>query len=598
MFYRPTWQPHSQQAKKNREEMLDEITRIRTLEQNIIDHSNRAKSRFEKKGKRLPRERLSLLLDKGRPFLELSTLAGYQMHDDDGKKDIAGGGNIIGIGYVSNTRCIVAVHDSAIKGGSISPMGLQKSLRAQEIALENKLPMVSLVESGGANLLYQSELFVNGGRAFYNQAKLSAAGIPQITIVHGSSTAGGAYMPGLSDTVIMVKEKAEVYLAGPPLVKAAIHEDADAQELGGAEMHATITGSADYVAENDDEAIAMARECVAQLGWQQEESSSVEYESPKFHEEEILGLVPVNYRLPYDCRELIVRLVDASEFAEFKKDYGSSLVCGHAMIQGHRVGIIANNGPIDPEGANKATHFIQQCCQRNTPIVYLHNISGYMVGLRAEQGGIVKNGSKMIQAVSNATVPQISILVGGSFGAGNYGMCGRAFSPRFIFAWPNAKISVMGGAQAAKVLEIITVNGLGRHLKGFPKSALQPIAEILKLPSSQWDEEIAKVQAKNPNLPISKQGLTMLATGVAQQIKKMKIPVDMKSDVGVLQQMISFIENKFDAESTSLYATARIWDDGIIDPRDTRRVLGECLSVCKEADQRKVFPNSFGVARM
>ena len=309
--------------------------------------------------------------------------------DDDGNKTIAGGGNIIGIGYVSNTRCVIAVHDSAIKGGSISPMGLKKSLRAQEIALENKLPMVSLVESGGANLLYQSELFVNGGRAFYNQARLSAAGIPQITIVHGSSTAGGAYMPGLSDTVIMVKEQAEVYLAGPPLVEAAIHEDANAQDLGGANMHATITGSADYLAENDDEAIAMARECVAQMGWQQEDEKRSTYENPRFNEEELLGLVPVNYRLPYDCRELIVRLVDASAFAEFKKDYGPSLVCGNATIEGHKIGIIANNGPIDPNGANKATHFIQHCCQRNTPIVYLHNISGYMVGTDAEQGGVL-----------------------------------------------------------------------------------------------------------------------------------------------------------------------------------------------------------------
>lgn len=597
MFYKGSWQPHSEQAKQNRKEMLAEIERFRALEQAVVDHSNRSKKRFDKKGKRLPRERLALLLDKGAPFLELSTLAGYKMHDDDGKKNIAGGGNIIGIGYISGTRCLVLVHDSAIKGGAISPMGLQKSLRAQEIALENKLPVISLVESAGANLLYQSELFVGGGRAFYNQSQLSAAGIPQITIVHGSCTAGGAYMPGLSDTVIMVKEAAEVYLAGPPLVKAAIHEDADAQELGGAQMHAEITGLAEYLAENDDEAIAIARECVSQLDWEQKKEEK-SFKEPDFDEEELLSLVPVNYRLPYDCRELIIRLTDGSKFAEFKKDYGSTLVCGHGTIQGHKVGFIANNGPIDSEGSNKATHFIQLCCLRNTPIIYLHNISGYMVGLQAEQAGIVKNGSKMIQAVSNATVPQISILVGGSFGAGNYGMCGRAFSPRFIFAWPNAKISVMGGAQAAKVLEIITVNGLGRKLRGFPPEALTMIANILKMPSSQWEAVVNQIKEKNPKLPITLQGLQMLAFGVAQQIQKMGIPMDMKGEEGILQQMISFIENKFDAESTSLYATARLWDDGIIDPRDTRRVLGECLDICKEADQKQLQVNSFGVARM
>ena len=597
MFYKGTWQPHSEQAKQNQQEMLAEIERFRGLEQAVVNHSNRAKKRFEQKGKRLPRERLALLLDKGSSFLELSTLAGYKLHDDDGDKNISGGGNIIGIGYISETRCLVVVHDSAIKGGAISPMGMQKSLRAQEIALENKLPIICLVESAGANLLYQSELFVNGGRAFYNQSKLSAAGIPQITIVHGSCTAGGAYMPGLSDTVIMVKEAAEVYLAGPPLVKAAIHEDADSQELGGAEMHAEITGLAEYLAENDEEAIAIARECVAQLGWKQQKKEKF-FKAPLFDEDEILSLVPVNYRLPYDCRELLIRLLDASKFAEFKKGYGSSLVCGHGTIQGHQVGIIANNGPIDSNGSDKAAHFIQLCCLRNTPIVYLHNISGYMVGLQAEQAGIVKNGAKMIQAVSNATVPQLSILVGGSFGAGNYGMCGRAFSPRFIFAWPNAKISVMGGAQAAKVLEIITVNGLGRQLKGFPPEALQTIADILKRPASEWEGIVAKIKENNPKLPVTLQGLQMIAMGVVQQIKKMGIPVDMNGETGVLQQMISFIENKFDAESTSLYATARLWDDGIIDPRDTRRVLAECLDICREAEEKQLRPNSFGVARM
>ena len=586
--------PNSSLAQERKSEMLEYIERFRTLEQAVVQLSSSPKSqkKFRKRGKLLPRERLAHLLDPGAPFLELSTLAGFNMHDDDGKKMVMGGGTIIGIGFVSGTRVLVVVHDSAIKGGAISPMGLKKSLRAQEIALSNKLPMVSLVESAGANLLYQSELFVDGGRVFCNMARLSAAGIPQITVVHGSSTAGGAYMPGLSDKVIMVKQQAEVYLAGPPLVKAALGEDADSEQLGGAQMHATQTGSADYLAEDDAHGIALARKLVEHLGWESC-AAHTGYEEPVFDAEELLGLVPVDFKQPYDVREVIARIVDGSEFLEFKATYGPTLICGHAHIKGHRVGIIGNNGPIYPAGAAKAAHFIQSCCQTNTPIVYLPNITGYMVGELAEQGGIVKQGALMIQAVSNATVPQISILIGGSFGAGNYGMCGRAFDPRFIFSWPNAKISVMGGTQAAKVLEIIMMNGLKRFLPGMPAEGVEFVAQLLKEDKSSWEKLLADCP-----YPITIQGLQMLSQGLVSQISKMGMPVDSKLEQGVLGQMVSFLEQKFDHESTSLYATARLWDDGIIDPRDTRNVVACALSVCREAVNRRLYPSKFGVARI
>ncbi|MGC6509917.1 MAG: acyl-CoA carboxylase subunit beta [Myxococcota bacterium] len=576
---------------------LELLHTIRDLEAAVIAHSSRAKAKFEKRGKLLPRERVARLIDPGSPFLEIATLAGYQMHDDDGKKNIAGGGNIIGIGYVSGVRCLITASDAAIKGGSISPMGLKKSLRAHEIALQNRLPIVSLVESGGANLLYQAELFVDGGKVFYNMAQLSAAGIPQITVVHGSSTAGGAYMPGLSDYVVMVKNQAQVYLAGPPLVKAAIGEDADSESLGGAEMHATQTGTAEYLAEDDSHALIIARDIVDKLGWNDDHQAPLppEYKAPRYNAEELLGIVPVSHKKPYDCREVIARLVDDSDFLEFKAAYGETTVCGHARIMGFRCGIIGNNGPIYATGATKAAHFIQACCQSNTPIIYLHNITGYMVGLEAEQSGIVKHGSKMIQAVSNASVPQISILIGGSFGAGNYGMCGRAYNPRFIFSWPNAKISVMGGEQAAKVLEIILVNQLGRTLKsmGLKPEDLNVIAELLKGNPEDWPTQIAE-----SGLKIVPQGLQMLSQGLAAQIKKMGIPIDPTAPKGALGQLIDFIENQFDAQSTALFATARLWDDGIIDPRDTRRVLGETLSICKDAEYRTLYPSHFGVARM
>ncbi|HLF22564.1 MAG TPA: carboxyl transferase domain-containing protein [Burkholderiales bacterium] len=528
----------SEAFKANRAAMLQLIGEFRALEGRVRETSNSKKDLFEKRGQLLPRERIALLLDKGAPWLELSPLAGLGMHDDDGKRDVLGGGLITGIGYVSGVRCLIKVSDSAIKGGTIAPMGLKKNLRAQEIALINKLPLVDLVESGGANLRYQAEIFVEGGQGFRNQARMSAAGIPQVTVVHGSSTAGGAYQPGLSDYVVMVRGKAKVFLAGPPLLRAATGEIATDEALGGAEMHATVAGTAEYLAENDADAIRLAREIVAKLNWNERLSPSVlaKYEEPRYNIDELAGVVPIDYRKPYDVREVIARIVDGSDFLDFKSLYGAATVCGQAAILGMPCAFIGNNGPIDTQGATKAAQFIQLMCQAGTPIIYLQNTTGYIVGTEAEQGGIVKHGSKMIQAVANATVPQITLHIGASFGAGNYGMCGRAYEPRFVFAWPNNRIAVMGGEQAARVLSIVT-------------------------------------EEKN---------------------RRTGQPIDRAA----LDKMERAIIDQFDAESTALYATARLWDDGIIDPRDTRRVLAYCLSVCREAGIRPLNPNTFGVARM
>ncbi len=528
----------SDSFKANRDSTLELIKEFRNLEQQVRNTSNSKKEKFEKRGQLLPRERIALLLDKGAPFMQLSTLAGLGMHDDDGKKDVLGAGIIIGIGYVSGIRCIVKASDSAIKGGTIAPMGLEKNLRAQEIVLKNKLPVINLVESGGANLLYQSEIFIKGGQGFANQARMSAAGIPQITVVHGSSTAGGAYQPGLSDYVVMVKGGAKVFLAGPPLLKAATGEIATDEELGGAEMHSTISGVSEYLAENDADGIRIAREIVANLPWDDElqRSEPKNYEEPLYDTEELLGVVPTDYRKPYDVHEVIARITDGSEFLDFKSLYGIHTVCGHAKIEGQAVGIIGNNGPIDADGATKAAQFIQLCCQSGTPIIFLQNTTGFMVGTDAEQAGIIKHGSKMIQAVTNATVPKITLHIGASFGAGNYGMCGRSFDPSFIFAWPNNRIAVMGGEQAAKVLSIVT-------------------------------EEKFKRMGQEPD----REALDMMEQGI---IKRM------------------------DKESTALFATARLWDDGLIDPRDTRKVLSYCLSIAMEARIRKPNTNTFGIGRM
>lgn len=528
---------HSEQFAQNREDMLACVAEFRAIEEKVRATEESKRERFAKRDQMLPRDRVNLMLDRGSPFLELSTLCGYKYHDDkDGS--LAGGNTIIGIGYVSGTRCMINASNSAIKGGTMTPWGVQKGLRIQEIALQQKLPVVSLIESGGANLMYQEELFIDGGKTFANQARLSAEGIPQVTVVHGSSTAGGAYMPGLSDYVIMVRKKAKVFLAGPPLLKAATGEIATDEELGGAEMHGTVAGTCEYLAENDADGVRIARDVVAKLHWNNHlpVMTPREYQEPLYSPDELCGVVPPDYRKPYDCRELIARLVDGSEFLEFKADLDQQLICGQAMLEGWPVGIIGNNGPITTKGANKAGQFIQLCNQSDIPIIFLQNITGYMVGTDAEQGGMVKHGSKMIQAVANSKVPHITMVVGGSFGAGNYGMCGRGFGPDFIFAWPNSRTAVMGGEQAAKVMSIVTEGKMKAAGKEVPKE--------------------------------------------------------------LLAQMEKQIIDKFDEQSHPFNGSARMWDDGIIDPRDTRRVLGMTLSVCRESKLRKLHPNSFGVARL
>lgn len=521
---------------RNREAMLAAVAGFREIEQKLLDKAAEAKTKFDKRGQLLPRERLNLLLDPGAPFLELCSLAGYKLHDDkDGTQ--AGGGIIAGIGYIAGVRCLVTASNSAIKGGTISPTGLKKTLRLQQIAMENKLPVVALTESGGANLNYAAEIFVEGARGFANQARMSAMGLPQITVVHGSSTAGGAYQPGLSDYVVVVRDKAKLFLAGPPLLKAATGEVATDEELGGAAMHAQVAGTAEYLAENDADGVRIVRDILALLPWnaQLPARSQRTWREPLYPAEELLGLVPADPKKPYDVREIIARIADGSEFLDFKNEFDSQTICGHLAIEGQPCGFIGNNGPITPKGAAKAAQFIQLCDQSNTPILFFHNTTGFMVGTESEQNGVIKHGSKMIQAVANARVPKLTVVIGGSYGAGNYAMCGRGLDPRFIFAWPNSRTAVMGGAQAGKVLRIITEE---KH-------------------------------AKEGKVPDPKM-LDMLETATAQ---------------------------KLDSQSGALYGTASLWDDGLIDPRDTRRMLGYLLDICAEAEARPLKTNSFGVAR-
>ena len=529
----------SETFQRHREEMLACLAQVRAVQQKVRDTEAEQAAKFRKRKQLLPRERIQRMLDRGSPFLEISSLAGYRMHDDkDGA--LAGGNTIAGIGYVEGVRCMLSASNSAIKGGTVTPWGMRKSLRVQEIALQQKLPLISMVESGGANLLYQAEMFIEGGRIFANQARLSAAGIPQVTVVHGSSTAGGAYMPGLSDYVVMVRNQAKVFLAGPPLLLAATGEVATDEVLGGAQMHGQVAGTCEFVAENDADGIRLAREIVASLDWNQARPAFAprEVRAPLYDADELCGVVPVDYRKPYDCREVIARVVDGSEFLDFKSEYDGHTVCGRAAIHGMPVGIIANNGPITVRGATKAGQFMQLCDQAGIPLVFLMNTTGYMVGSESEQGGIVKHGSKMIQAVANVRVPRITVVLGASFGAGNYGMSGRGFDPDFIFAWPNARTAVMGGEQAAKVMGIVSREKYVRA--GTPPGA----------------EEEARLAA--------------LEAGIVAQ---------------------------FERDSHPLAGTARLYDDGLIDPRDTRRVLAYTLSICREARARTVNTSSFGVAR-
>ncbi len=526
----------SQQFSANRATHLALIEEFRGLERKIVETSARARAKFEKRGQLLPRDRLALILDRGAPFLEFSTLCGHKMHDDDGDLNVSGGG-IAGVGFVSGVRCLVTASDSGIKGGAATPMGVLKALRVQEIALRQKLPVVQLIESAGANLFRQAEMFVPGGRTFANLARLSAAGQPVISVVHGSSTAGGAYQTGLSDYVVVVRGRSKIFLAGPPLLKAATGEIATDEALGGAEMHYHASGTAEYLAENDEDGLRIAREIVAKLHWNQDRAERRRtFREPVYDSEEILGITPCDHKTPYDVRENIARIVDGSDLLGFKDGYGAATVCVHAEIAGHAVGIISNKGPIDADGAAKAAQFIQLQCQAGTPVVFLQNTTGYLVGVDAERRGIVKHGSKMIQAVTNMTVPKITLHIGASFGAGNYGMCGRAFDPDFIFAWPNNRIAVMGGEQAAKTMRIV-------------------------------GEEAARARGEEPN-------------------------------AAYFDAMAKTIVDQYDEESRALFATARLWDDGLIDPRDSRKLLAFCLDTVTEARERVLRPNSFGVARM
>ncbi|WP_130912578.1 geranyl-CoA carboxylase subunit beta [Pseudomonas sp. Sample_9] len=528
--------PHSETFARNRAAMLAAIEQVQQLEQNLLNKAAEAKDKFSKRGQLLPRERLNLLLDPGAPFLELASLAGYKLHDDkDGSS--AGGGLIAGIGYVCGIRAMVVANNSAIKGGTISPSGLKKSLRLQQIARENKLPMITLAESGGANLNYAAEIFVEGARSFANQARMSAMGLPQITVVHGSATAGGAYQPGLSDYVVVVRGKAKLFLAGPPLLKAATGEVASDEELGGAEMHAQVAGTAEYLAENDADGLRQVREIMRMLPWNEQLPwlPQPQFKEPLYPIDELLGLIPDDAKKPYDVREIIARIADESDFLEFKGEFDQQTLCGQLKIQGRACGFIGNNGPITPQGASKAAQFIQLCDQSQTPLLFFHNTTGFMVGTESEQQGVIKHGSKLIQAVANARVPKLTIVVGGSYGAGNYAMCGRGLDPRFIFAWPNSRTAVMGGAQAGKVLRIVTE---AKQLK----DGIEPDPKMLDM----------------------------------------------------LEQMTA---QKLDSQSTALYGSANLWDDGLIDPRDTRTLLGYLLDICHEADMRTLQPNSFGVSR-
>jgi 3-methylcrotonyl-CoA carboxylase beta subunit len=509
----------------------DELATRRALA--ALGGPQRARDRHVARGKLLPRDRVTRLLDPGSPFLELSPLAANGMYDDA----IHGAGLITGIGRVEGRECVIVCNDSTIKGGTYYPMTVKKHLRAQEIARENRLPCIYLVDSGGANLPHQTEVFPDRehfGRIFYNQATLSSLGIPQIAVVMGSCTAGGAYVPAMSDETIIVKGQGTIFLGGPPLVKAATGEVVSAEDLGGADVHARKSGVADHLAADDAHALSLARRIVANLNTKKTvDIPLLASREPKYAGEELDGIVPSDTRKQYDARELIARIVDASEFDEFKALYGTTLVTGFAHLSGIPVGILANNGILFSESALKAAHFIELCCQRRIPLLFLQNISGFMVGRDYETAGIAKDGAKMVTAVACAQVPKITLIVGGSFGAGNYGMCGRAYSPRFLFTWPNARISVMGGEQAASVLATVRRDNIEAEGKSW----------------SAAEEEAFKAP----------------------------------------------IRAQYETEGNPYYATARLWDDGIIMPHETRRVLSLAFSVALNAP---IPQTRFGVFRM
>jgi geranyl-CoA carboxylase beta subunit len=524
---------------RNRRDHLALIERMNGILDRARALSEAARPRFEKRGQLLPRERLAQLLDPGAPFLEIGNMAGYLVDDPDPETSVPGATQLCGIGYIGGSRCMIQVDDSGINAGAMTRTSTRKGLRAMDIALQQKLPFVHLVESAGANLLeYEVEMWMAGGGIFARLARLSAAGLPTVTVLHGASAAGGAYMPGMSDYVIGVKGNGKAYLAGPALLRAATGEVADDAELGGSAMHATVSGLVEYLADDDAQGIALCRDLFLRLDWDRHCSPppSAPFEEPLYDPEQLLGVVPVDYRQPYDAREVVARIVDGSSFLDFKPGYGVSLLCLQAAIHGMPVGIIANNGPIDPQGATKAAQFIQLCDQSQIPLLFLQNITGYMVGTESEQAGMIKHGAKMIQAVTNARVPRITLMIGASFGAGNYGMCGQGYDPDFLFSWPNTRLGVMGGEQAARTMSEVFRAGAAR--KG-----------------REVDEEA-------------------LAAQEARVIAH------------------------YDRQSDAFYTSGRLLDDGLIDPRDSRRVLAMALATCREAHYRSVQPNAFGVGRM
>ncbi|XP_050034249.2 methylcrotonoyl-CoA carboxylase beta chain, mitochondrial [Dermacentor andersoni] len=505
-----------------------------TVEEITKGGDEKSVQRHTSKGKLMVRDRIDTLLDPGSPFLELSQLAAFNVY---GKDNVPAAGIVTGIGRVCGTECMILGNDATVKGGTYYPLTVKKQLRAQEIAQQNNLPCIYLVDSGGAFLPKQAEVFpdiMHFGRSFYNQANMSAKGIPQIAVVMGSCTAGGAYVPAMSDEAVIVRKQGTIFLAGPPLVKAATGEEISAEDLGGADVHCRLSGVADHYANDELHALHITRRIVSNLNRRKPvQMVTAEVEEPALDLDDIYGIVGDNLKKPYDVREVIARIVDGSKFDEFKALYGETLVTGFGRLYGFPVGIIANNGVLFSESAQKAAHFIELCCQRNIPLIFLQNITGFMVGREAEAGGIAKHGAKMVTAVACATVPKFTVLIGGSYGAGNYGMCGRSYSPRFLYMWPNARISVMGGEQAAGVLTTIAKDQRAREKK-------------------PWTEEEEKA-IKDP------------------------------------------IIQKYETEGNPYYASARIWDDGVIDPVDTRKVLGLSLSASLNA----VIPAThFGVFRM
>jgi 3-methylcrotonyl-CoA carboxylase beta subunit len=496
--------------------------------------SERSRERHLSRGKLLPRDRIRTLVDRGAPFLEIGQLAAHGLYDDE----VPAAGIVAGIGQVSDTDCVIVANDATVKGGTYYPLTVKKHLRAQEIAEQNSLPCIYLVDSGGAYLPMQDEVFPDRdhfGRIFYNQARLSAQGIPQIAAVLGSCTAGGAYVPAMCDEAIIVRNQGTIFLGGPPLVKAATGEVVDAETLGGGDVHSRISGVTDYLADSDAEALAMVRECVSNLNRQKKvELALREPEEPVYAAEELYGIVSREFRFPYDVREVIARIVDGSVMQEFKALYGPTLVCGFAHLYGYPVGIVANNGILFSESAQKGAHFVQLCNRRGIPLVFLQNITGFMVGKKYEQGGIAKDGAKMVNAVATATVPKFTVIIGGSFGAGNYAMCGRAYAPRMMWMWPNARISVMGGEQAALVLSTVREDGMTAR-------------------GETWD-------------------------------KKEKLNYERR------------IKRQYEKQGHPYYASARLWDDGVIDPIDTRRVLGQAISAALNKSRDTDMPH--GIFRM